>query len=129
MSVPLGKTLRTPPRSHEPSDSNFDSAEEHAVVGQIQAQVPESQLRQESKTAVVSKLEEESARISFEMAKQAECGATVSRNVKGHQILERQRPTTPRKIVHLMTETLGEIRQELKPAWKSNLVNMNMEDY
>uniref|UniRef100_A0A915IRK5 Uncharacterized protein n=1 Tax=Romanomermis culicivorax TaxID=13658 RepID=A0A915IRK5_ROMCU len=55
------------------------------------------------------------------MAKQAEVKATVARNVKGHQTLERQRLTTPPKIVHRMAETLDEIRWKSKPAWKSNL--------
>uniref|UniRef100_A0A915KCJ8 Uncharacterized protein n=1 Tax=Romanomermis culicivorax TaxID=13658 RepID=A0A915KCJ8_ROMCU len=63
------------------------------------------------------------------MAKQAEVKASVPGNVKGHQTLERQRLTRPLKIVHPMTETLDEIRWKLKPAWKSNLVVMNMDDY
>uniref|UniRef100_A0A915IRJ1 Uncharacterized protein n=1 Tax=Romanomermis culicivorax TaxID=13658 RepID=A0A915IRJ1_ROMCU len=79
-----GKTLRTPPRSQGHSVSNFDSAEEHTVVGRVQAQVPETEQRQESKTAEMSKLQEELARISFEMAKQSEVQATVGGNVKGH---------------------------------------------
>uniref|UniRef100_A0A915K4V0 Uncharacterized protein n=1 Tax=Romanomermis culicivorax TaxID=13658 RepID=A0A915K4V0_ROMCU len=47
-------------------------------------------------------------RVSFEMAKQAKGEATVARNVKG---------------------TLDEIRGKLKPVRKSNLVDMNLDDY
>uniref|UniRef100_A0A915IV39 Uncharacterized protein n=1 Tax=Romanomermis culicivorax TaxID=13658 RepID=A0A915IV39_ROMCU len=63
------------------------------------------------------------------MAKQAKGEATVAGNVKGHQTLGRQRPTTPPKIVHPMMEMLVKIRLKLRPAWKSNLVDMNMDDY
>uniref|UniRef100_A0A915KBV0 Uncharacterized protein n=1 Tax=Romanomermis culicivorax TaxID=13658 RepID=A0A915KBV0_ROMCU len=105
------------------------TAEEQAVVGQIQAQVPGTELRQESKTAEVSRLEEELTRISFEMAKQAKSKATVARNVKGHQTLESRRLMTPPKIVYLMMEMLDKIRRKWKPAWKSHLVNMNLDNY
>uniref|UniRef100_A0A915IMN0 Uncharacterized protein n=1 Tax=Romanomermis culicivorax TaxID=13658 RepID=A0A915IMN0_ROMCU len=128
MSVPLGKTLRTP-RSHEPSVSNFYSAEEHAVVGQIQRQAPETKLRQESKTAEVSRVEEELMSGSFEMASQAEIKGTVGGNVKGHQTLERQRLMTPPKIVHPIVEMLDGIRRKWKPVWKSDLMDMNFDDY
>uniref|UniRef100_A0A915HPC7 Uncharacterized protein n=1 Tax=Romanomermis culicivorax TaxID=13658 RepID=A0A915HPC7_ROMCU len=56
------------------------------------------------------RLEEELTRVSLKMAKQAEGKATVAGNVKCHQTLERQRPRTPLKIVHPMTEMLDEIR-------------------
>uniref|UniRef100_A0A915L3N8 Uncharacterized protein n=1 Tax=Romanomermis culicivorax TaxID=13658 RepID=A0A915L3N8_ROMCU len=68
-------------------------------------------------------------RSSFEMARQAKIEATVGGSVKGHQTLERQRPTMPPKIVHPMAETLDEIERELKPVWKSNLVDMNFDEY
>uniref|UniRef100_A0A915LB05 Uncharacterized protein n=1 Tax=Romanomermis culicivorax TaxID=13658 RepID=A0A915LB05_ROMCU len=129
MSTPLGKTLRTPPRPLEPSGSNFDLAEEHAAVGQIQPQVSETEQRQECKTAEMSKLQEELARISFEMAKQAKTKATVAKNVKGQQMIHRQRPTMPLRIVHQMDKTLDEIRRKSRLAWKSNLTDMNMDDY
>uniref|UniRef100_A0A915HRM7 Uncharacterized protein n=1 Tax=Romanomermis culicivorax TaxID=13658 RepID=A0A915HRM7_ROMCU len=77
----------------------------------------------------MSKLQEEVARISFEMAKQAEIEGTVSQYVKGHGTLERQRPATPPRIVHPMNEMLDEIRGSLKLAWKSNLVDMNIDNY
>uniref|UniRef100_A0A915IW92 Uncharacterized protein n=1 Tax=Romanomermis culicivorax TaxID=13658 RepID=A0A915IW92_ROMCU len=77
----------------------------------------------------MSKLQEEVARISFEIAKQAEIEATVSQYVKVYRTLERQRPTTPPIIVHPMDGMLDEIRGNLKPAWKSNLVDMNMDNY
>uniref|UniRef100_A0A915KJM5 Uncharacterized protein n=1 Tax=Romanomermis culicivorax TaxID=13658 RepID=A0A915KJM5_ROMCU len=88
MSVPLGNTLRTPSRSHEPSVSNFDSAEEHPAVGQIQTQAPETEVRQESKNAEMARVEEELMRSSLEMARQAEIKATVGGSVKDHQTLE-----------------------------------------
>uniref|UniRef100_A0A915J2P9 Uncharacterized protein n=1 Tax=Romanomermis culicivorax TaxID=13658 RepID=A0A915J2P9_ROMCU len=110
MSIPLGKTLRTPPRSHEPSVSNFDSAEEHAVARQIQTHAPETEVRPENKNAEIARVDDELMRSSFEMARQAEIEATVGGSVKDHQTLERQRLTTPPKTVHLMAETLDEIR-------------------
>uniref|UniRef100_A0A915HXG6 Uncharacterized protein n=1 Tax=Romanomermis culicivorax TaxID=13658 RepID=A0A915HXG6_ROMCU len=61
------------------------------------------------------------------MARQAEVEATVGGNVKGHQTLERQTPMTPQKIVHPMIETLDKIRQKLKLAWKSNMVDINLD--
>uniref|UniRef100_A0A915J6E3 Uncharacterized protein n=1 Tax=Romanomermis culicivorax TaxID=13658 RepID=A0A915J6E3_ROMCU len=63
------------------------------------------------------------------MVKQAEVEPAVGRNGKGHRNLERQTLTTPPKIVHPMEKTLDEIRLKWKPAWKSNLVDMNMDDY
>uniref|UniRef100_A0A915K7Y7 Uncharacterized protein n=1 Tax=Romanomermis culicivorax TaxID=13658 RepID=A0A915K7Y7_ROMCU len=54
---------------------------------------------------------------------------TVGGNVKGHQILKRQRPMTPPKIVHPMAKMLDQIRRKSKLAWKLNLVHMNFEDY
>uniref|UniRef100_A0A915JY79 Uncharacterized protein n=1 Tax=Romanomermis culicivorax TaxID=13658 RepID=A0A915JY79_ROMCU len=35
----------------------------------------------------------------------------------------------PPKIVYLMMETLDEIRGKSKPGWKSNLVDMNLDNY
>uniref|UniRef100_A0A915ITE4 Uncharacterized protein n=1 Tax=Romanomermis culicivorax TaxID=13658 RepID=A0A915ITE4_ROMCU len=117
-------------QTHEHYDDQLvGSCTEHTVVGQIQAQVPETELRQESKTAKVSKVEEELARGSFQMARQAEIKATVGRNVKSHQTLERQRLTMPPKIVHPMMETVDEIRGKSKPAWEWNLVDMYLDDY
>uniref|UniRef100_A0A915KGJ2 Uncharacterized protein n=1 Tax=Romanomermis culicivorax TaxID=13658 RepID=A0A915KGJ2_ROMCU len=92
-------------------------------------QAPETELRQESKTAEVSRVEEELMRGSFDMARQAKIKATVGGNLKGHQTLERQRPTTPPKIVHPMAEMLDEIRRKSKLAWKSNLVDTNFDNY
>uniref|UniRef100_A0A915JP34 Uncharacterized protein n=1 Tax=Romanomermis culicivorax TaxID=13658 RepID=A0A915JP34_ROMCU len=68
-------------------------------------------------------------RVSFEMAKKAEVEASAARNVKGHQTSERQKWMTPPKIVHLVMETLDEIRGKSKPGWKSNLVDMNLDNY
>uniref|UniRef100_A0A915JDN5 Uncharacterized protein n=1 Tax=Romanomermis culicivorax TaxID=13658 RepID=A0A915JDN5_ROMCU len=62
------------------------------------------------------------------MARQAKIEATVGGSVKGHQTLERQRPRMPPKIVHPMAETLDKIERELKPVWKSNLVDMNFDE-
>uniref|UniRef100_A0A915HIX7 Uncharacterized protein n=1 Tax=Romanomermis culicivorax TaxID=13658 RepID=A0A915HIX7_ROMCU len=62
----------------------------------------------------MSKLQEELARISFEMAKQAEREATVVRNVKGQQMMEKQRLTT--KIVNLMEQMLEEINGNGDPS-------------
>uniref|UniRef100_A0A915IBK1 Uncharacterized protein n=1 Tax=Romanomermis culicivorax TaxID=13658 RepID=A0A915IBK1_ROMCU len=59
------------------------------------------------------------------MARQAEIEATVSKNVKGHQTLKRERQRSPPKVVHSMAETLDEIRQKSKPAWRSNMVDIN----
>uniref|UniRef100_A0A915II55 Uncharacterized protein n=1 Tax=Romanomermis culicivorax TaxID=13658 RepID=A0A915II55_ROMCU len=129
MSNPVGKTLRTPPRSHEPSVSNFDSAEEHPVVGQIQTQAPETEVRREGRNAEVARVEEELRRSSFEMARQVEIETTVSGNVKGHQTLERERLKSPPKVVHPMAETLEEIRWKWKPVWRSNMVDMNYDEY
>uniref|UniRef100_A0A915L6B0 Uncharacterized protein n=1 Tax=Romanomermis culicivorax TaxID=13658 RepID=A0A915L6B0_ROMCU len=63
------------------------------------------------------------------MARQAEIKATVGGNAKGHQTLERKRPTTPPKIVHPMAEMLDEIRWKSKLAWKLNMVDMNFNEY
>uniref|UniRef100_A0A915II38 Uncharacterized protein n=1 Tax=Romanomermis culicivorax TaxID=13658 RepID=A0A915II38_ROMCU len=72
MSNPVGRTLKTPLRSQEPSVSNFDSAEEHAVAGQVQTQAPETKVRRESKNAQMARVEKELRRSSFAMARQAE---------------------------------------------------------
>uniref|UniRef100_A0A915L0X0 Uncharacterized protein n=1 Tax=Romanomermis culicivorax TaxID=13658 RepID=A0A915L0X0_ROMCU len=63
------------------------------------------------------------------MARQAEIEATVGGNVKGHQTFERERPTSPPKVVHPMAKMLEEIRWKLKLAWKLNMVDMNFDEY
>uniref|UniRef100_A0A915J9Y6 Uncharacterized protein n=1 Tax=Romanomermis culicivorax TaxID=13658 RepID=A0A915J9Y6_ROMCU len=57
------------------------------------------------------------------MARQAEIKATIS------DLRERERPTSPRKLVHLMAKMLDEIRRKSKPAWRSNMVDMNYDKY
>uniref|UniRef100_A0A915L3Q2 Uncharacterized protein n=1 Tax=Romanomermis culicivorax TaxID=13658 RepID=A0A915L3Q2_ROMCU len=116
-------------RSYEPSVSNFDSAEEHTAVGQVQSQVSETEQRQEGKAVEMSKVQEELVRISFKMAKQAEGEASVAKNVRGGRIMEKQRPTTLPRIIHLMEEMLDKIRSKWRPTLKSNLMDMNMDDY
>uniref|UniRef100_A0A915KD78 Uncharacterized protein n=1 Tax=Romanomermis culicivorax TaxID=13658 RepID=A0A915KD78_ROMCU len=63
------------------------------------------------------------------MARQAEIEATVGGSVKGHQTFEEERLMSPLKVIHRITETLEEIGQKLKPASKSNMVDMNYDEY
>uniref|UniRef100_A0A915JDP2 Uncharacterized protein n=1 Tax=Romanomermis culicivorax TaxID=13658 RepID=A0A915JDP2_ROMCU len=77
----------------------------------------------------MARVEEELMRSSLEMARQAKIEATIGGSVKGHQTLERQRPTMPPKTVHWMGETLNKIRWKSKPSGKSNLVDMNLDDF
>uniref|UniRef100_A0A915I6R1 Uncharacterized protein n=1 Tax=Romanomermis culicivorax TaxID=13658 RepID=A0A915I6R1_ROMCU len=65
----------------------------------------------------MARVEKELRRSSFETARQAEIKATVSGNIKDHQTFERERPTSPRKLVHPMAKTPDEIRRKSKPAW------------
>uniref|UniRef100_A0A915HJ80 Uncharacterized protein n=1 Tax=Romanomermis culicivorax TaxID=13658 RepID=A0A915HJ80_ROMCU len=60
---------------------------------------------------------------------QAEIEATVSGNVKGHQTFQRDKLSSPPKAVHLMAQTLDKIRRKSKPAWRSNMVDMNYDKY
>uniref|UniRef100_A0A915J495 Uncharacterized protein n=1 Tax=Romanomermis culicivorax TaxID=13658 RepID=A0A915J495_ROMCU len=78
-----------------------------------------------SSFAFFKQVEEELRRSSFNMAMQAEIEATVNGNVKGHQTFERERLTLPPKLVHPMAKMLEEIRWKSKPAWRSNMVDMN----
>uniref|UniRef100_A0A915JC01 Uncharacterized protein n=1 Tax=Romanomermis culicivorax TaxID=13658 RepID=A0A915JC01_ROMCU len=77
----------------------------------------------------MARVEGELRRSSFEMARQAKTEATVGGSVKSHQTTERQRSTSPPKVIHPMTEVLEEIRGKSKLAWKSNMVDMNFDQY
>uniref|UniRef100_A0A915IQZ4 Uncharacterized protein n=1 Tax=Romanomermis culicivorax TaxID=13658 RepID=A0A915IQZ4_ROMCU len=63
------------------------------------------------------------------MARQAEIETTVNGNVKGLQTFKREKQRLPPKLVHLMAETLEEIRRKSKLVWRSNMVGMNYDEY
>uniref|UniRef100_A0A915LAD1 Uncharacterized protein n=1 Tax=Romanomermis culicivorax TaxID=13658 RepID=A0A915LAD1_ROMCU len=77
----------------------------------------------------MARVEEELRRSSFFMARRAEIKATVSGNVESHQTFERERPMSPPKVVHPMAQMLDEIRQKSKLAWRSNMADMNFDEY
>uniref|UniRef100_A0A915IGB9 Uncharacterized protein n=1 Tax=Romanomermis culicivorax TaxID=13658 RepID=A0A915IGB9_ROMCU len=74
-------------------------------------------------------MEDKLVRISSEMARRTDVDGTLAENVKGPRVMERRRLGTPPRIVHQIEERLEEIRWKSKPAWKSNLVDMNMDNY
>uniref|UniRef100_A0A915JCV5 Uncharacterized protein n=1 Tax=Romanomermis culicivorax TaxID=13658 RepID=A0A915JCV5_ROMCU len=83
----------------------------------------------EGKNGEMARVEGELRRSSFEMARQAEIEATVGGSVKSHQTFERQRPTSPPRVIHPMAEMLDKIRRKSKESWKSNMVDMNFHKY
>uniref|UniRef100_A0A915KBL3 Uncharacterized protein n=1 Tax=Romanomermis culicivorax TaxID=13658 RepID=A0A915KBL3_ROMCU len=58
-----------------------------------------------------------------------ECDVCAENVVDEDQNDERERPTLPPKLVHRMAETLEEIRRMSKPVWRSNMMDMNYDEY